>query len=156
VLEHPQGPQHHLARLRGRVELAHDPDRSAGATGAKEAALQHQHAAEPEAGQVEGDRGAGDPATDDDSVRGGDHGPAPGPPGRGCARAHPTAAETMGINIALYKALVFEVSAAYAGAAVGQRPDCGSGPARSPPPPPAAPRLPPTTREAETRPPPSG
>ena len=56
----------HLRGLGGRVELADDADRPAGAAGCQEPALEEEDVANPEAAQVKGDRDARDAAPDDD------------------------------------------------------------------------------------------
>jgi len=66
-------PHDHAAGFRRRVELADDPDRPAGAAGREEVALEQKDVAHARTGQVEGDGGAGDAATDDDDLGVADH-----------------------------------------------------------------------------------
>ena len=61
--------EHHLGRLRGGIELADDADGAAGAARADEAPLEDDDALHAEAGQLEGERAAGDAAAHDDGVR---------------------------------------------------------------------------------------
>ena len=71
-----QRADHHLRGLGRGIELAHDADREAGAAGGERVSLEQQHVARAAAGQVEGDRGPGDAASDDDDVGRAAHGTA--------------------------------------------------------------------------------
>ena len=73
ALENGERPHDHPAGFRRRVELADDPDRPAGAAGREEVALEQKDVAHARTGQVEGDGGAGDAATDDDDLGVADH-----------------------------------------------------------------------------------
>jgi len=61
-------PHDHAAGFRRRVELAHNSNRPAGAARCEELALEQKDVAHAHTGQVEGDGGAGDAATDDDDL----------------------------------------------------------------------------------------
>ena len=68
ALEDVERTKDHARGLRRRVELANDAHGAAGAARPHEAPLQDEDAAEAGAGQVKGERAAGDAATDDDGV----------------------------------------------------------------------------------------
>src|SRR4030095_8027256 len=73
ALEHGEGAEHHLGRLRGGIELTDDAHGAAGAPRADEAPFEDDDALHPETGQGKGERAAGDAASHDDGV-GGFHG----------------------------------------------------------------------------------